>query len=241
MRIAIIADIHGNYEALKKVLADIDGAAIDRTISLGDNIGYGPSPEAVVKEIIARRIPSVIGNHELAIKSPKYSKWFNPLALESLKITQTMLSQETIAYIEALQPFFCEHNCRFVHGFPPDSPIKYLFQISDEQLTKAFTQFDERLCFVGHTHHLEMISFDGQALNRIYPSKGTVDIDPSKRYLINVGSVGQPRDGSNQAKYVIWDSEANTIEIKSTPYDIAAVSEKIIAAGMPAAHADRLW
>jgi predicted phosphodiesterase len=84
MRIAVISDIHGNYEACQQVLEDIDKTQVDAVISLGDNIGYGPEPDRVIREIRARKIPSILGNHELAIKDEKYLKWFNPTARDSL-------------------------------------------------------------------------------------------------------------------------------------------------------------
>ena len=241
MRIAIISDIHGNLDAFEQVLADIDRANIDEVISLGDNIGYGPQPEEVVELVQARRIDSVIGNHELAVKHPKYMSWFNPVARESLEKTIELLSDRTLGYIAAQQAYFVRHECRFVHGFPPDSALIYLFQIPDHRIQKEIEQLDEQICFVGHTHMLEMIRYDGHACHKSSLKKGVLNLDKNSKYIFNIGSVGQPRDGDNRAKYAIWDSSQSTLDIRYLAYDIGSVVEKIKKVGLLEQHARRLW
>ena len=241
MRIAIISDIHGNLDAFEQVLADIDRANIDEVISLGDNIGYGPQPEEVVELIQARRIDSVIGNHELAVKHPKYMSWFNPVARESLEKTIDLLSDRTLGYIAAQESYIVKYGCRFVHGFPPDSALIYLFQIPDHRIQKEIEQLDEQICFVGHTHMLEMIGYDGHTSDKKSLKKGVLALDKNTKYIFNIGSVGQPRDGDNRAKYAIWDSSQSTLDIRYIAYDIESVVEKIKKVGLLEAHARRLW
>ena len=241
MRLAIISDIHGNFEALRQVLLDIDKSRVDNVMSLGDNIGYGPEPDRVVQYIMSREIPSVLGNHELAIKDKEYLNWFNPVARRSLIKTSDLLSDTSHRFVRGLEPFLTSDDCRFVHGFPPDSPLIYMFQVSDTRKMEVFEEIAERLCFIGHTHTLEIISYDGQAIEYNDLPKGLTNLAANKRYIINIGSVGQPRDTSNDAKYVIWDSADDTIEVRYVPYDIAAVVKKIKAAGLPEEHAQRLW
>lgn len=241
MRLAIISDTHGNFEALQQVLIDIDKSRIDNVISLGDNIGYGPEPDRVVQYIMSRDIPSVQGNHELAVKDKEYLNWFNPVARRSLIMTSDLLSETSQRFVTGLEPFLTCQNCRFVHGFPPDSPLIYMFQASDNRKMEVFKEIAERLCFIGHTHTLEIIGYDGQAIEYNDLPEGLTNLAASKRYIINIGSVGQPRDTSNDAKYVIWDSVDDTIEVRHVPYDIAAVVKKIKAAGLPEEHAQRLW
>ena len=241
MKVAIISDIHGNYDAFREVLADIDNSKVDRIISLGDNIGYGPEPDRVVQKIMQLGIPSVQGNHELAIKDEEYLNWFNPVARKSLIKTRELLSESSIKFASELEPFLILESCRYVHGFPPDSPLIYLFQASDSRKKEVFEEFPQRVSFVGHTHTLEMICYDGNHLQDSDLSQGLTDLETDKKYFINIGSVGQPRDTSNDAKYVIWDSEANTIDVRFIPYDIAAVVKKIKDAGLPESHASRLW
>jgi predicted phosphodiesterase len=241
MRIAIVSDIHGNLDAFEQVLTDIDRSNIDEIISLGDNIGYGPEPDEVVKQIQARRIDSVIGNHELAVNHPKYMSWFNPVARKSLEITINLLSDRTLGYIAAQEPYRVLHGCRFVHGFPPDSALTYLFQIPNHRIQQEMEKLNEPICFVGHTHMLEMISYDGHTCDSSSLKKGVMTINNKIKYIFNIGSVGQPRDGDNRAKYAIWDSSQSTLDIRYIAYDIGSVIEKIKKIGLLEAHARRLW
>jgi predicted phosphodiesterase len=241
MQIAIISDIHGNLEALHAVAADIKAQSVDTILSLGDNIGYGPDPMAVIDYIREHTIPSVMGNHEMATVDADYLDWFNPMARRSLEKTIEMLSPKALKFISQLEPVMILDTCRCVHGFPPDSLTTYLFEISIDKLQQAFKAMQDRICFVGHTHILQIISFDGERITYDYLSEGRTALHEAHQYIINIGSVGQPRDGNNNAKYVIFDTEANTIEVRFVPYDIAAVVDKILAAGLPEAHANRLW
>ena len=241
MRIAIISDIHGNIEALDQVLADIDSHQVDQIMDLGDNIGYGPDSEQVVGRILDRGIPSILGNHELALVEPEILDWFNPAARESLLKTQNLLSKQSLAFIEAMKKSMVMHGCRFVHGFPPDSVTTYLFEVDQEGLELAFSTSRDQLCFTGHTHRLEVAGSDGEKILRQRLRRGIFQINPSHKYIFNVGSVGQPRDGDNRAKYVIYDDADQTLEARFVPYDIVITAKKIIAAGLPRMHADRLW
>ena len=241
MKLAVVSDIHGNFDAFRQVLNDIDRSGIDEIVSLGDNVGYGPEPDLVIEQIRARQIPSVQGNHELALKEPEYLNWFNPSARKSLIKTRALLSDESLRFISSLQPYLIIHDCRFVHGFPPDSPLIYMFQPSDRSKIKVFENSAERLCFIGHTHSLELLSYDGRKLEYQDLPKGLTSLEREKKYIINIGSVGQPRDSSNEAKYAVWDSANDTIEIRFVPYDIASVVKKIKEAGLPEEHAERLW
>ena len=240
MRMAVLSDIHGNLEALAQVLTDIEGSDIDRMVCLGDSIGYGPEPEEVVAMIHDRHIPSILGNHELAVIDQDLLTWFNPLARRSLLKTIEMLSEETIDFISKLKPFMIFDGFRFVHGYPPDSATIYLFQIAEDELRQTFKGMKEKICFVGHTHRLEIIRFNGKSITRSPLIQNTVHLNSTDRYIINIGSVGQPRDGDNHAKYVILDTEKNSVEVKFIPYDIASVVNKILKAGLPTEHAVRL-
>jgi predicted phosphodiesterase len=228
-------------DALDEVLADIDKSNVDATICLGDMVGYGPEPEAVVQAIQSRDIATLMGNHELSILDPKYLAWFNPLARLSIQKTIPMLSEKSLAFIANLKTFVCQKKARFVHGFPPDSAITYLFQIEESAFCSAFESMPENVCFVGHTHKLEFVSYKDGAVIRAPLIKGVMQLRKEKKYIINVGSVGQPRDGNNAAKYAIWDEAENLIQVKFIPYHIAKVTNKIIEAGLPDAHAERLW
>lgn len=241
MRLAIISDIHGNLEAFKQVLADIDRSQVDGIACLGDNIGYGPEPERVVEVVRERDIPCVMGNHELAIVEPMYLTWMNPTARISLVMTHELLSESSVDYIRTLPPSMRYHDSLCVHGCPPDSIITYLFELSRAQLKEAFLNMEEKVCFLGHTHNLQIIGFDGKDIIRAHLDNDTVTLNKDYQYIINVGSVGQPRDGNNNAKYVIWDTTERSVEVRFVPYDIAVTANKIIELGFPEFNARRLW
>ncbi|MCF8025122.1 MAG: metallophosphatase family protein [Desulfobacteraceae bacterium] len=240
MKFAVISDIHGNAAAFREVLKDMEKTEVSGIYCLGDNIGYGPEPEEAVRLLRERDIPSVIGNHELAVKEPGFLNWFNPLARVSLEKTMGLLSGQTFDYIEGLPFCIVEHNCRFVHGFPPDSATEYLFEIVPERLRQALDQLEERICFVGHTHELMLVSQNGKGITKRPLKRETVLLDTNCRYIVNIGSVGQPRDGNNNAKYVIFDDQAFELEIRSVSYNVTETVNKIFRAGLPEQHAWRL-
>jgi predicted phosphodiesterase len=241
VRIAVFSDIHGNMDAFRQVMIDIDQCDIDSVYCLGDNVGYGPEPEKVLEVFRKKVIPSVLGNHDLACIDRSTLDWFNPLAAESLRKTIKMLSPESIRYLKSLKTHFLHQGSRFVHGFPPDSPKTYLFQVSRKKISQYMSEMVEKICFLGHTHELRIIEFDEDGLHFELLKRGVFKLKEGGRYFINVGSVGQPRDGDNRAKYVIWDTEKKELEVRFIPYDIASVVEKIKTAGLPEAHARRLW
>ena len=241
MRIAIVSDIHANLDAFNSVLSDIDQSRIDGIVSLGDNIGYGPEPEQVVEQIRKRSIPSVLGNHELAVADERILEFFNPLARQSIQKTIQLLTESSLDYVCGLDRFTILRGCRFVHGLPPQSATTYLFEVSEDKLQDLFDEFTEPLCFIGHTHTLELVAFDGSKLVREPLREGIKPLSSNRRYMVNCGSVGQPRDLNNKAKYIILDTAKNHLEIRFVAYDISAVVQKILAAGLPKAHATRLW
>ena len=240
MKTAILSDIHGNATALEAVLKDIDACFVDNVLSLGDNIGYGPEPEKVIRILISRKIPSVTGNHELGVTRPNFLPLFNPVARKSIEMTLDMLSEDSIAQIKQFPNVIVKKDLRFVHGFPPDSPTKYLFELTDEEIQHSLSQMMERYCFIGHTHELEILILEKDHLTRLPLVEGIFPLDPNNKYLINSGSVGQPRDGNSQAKYLIWDSETSVLSVRYITYNISDTVKKIYKAGLPEQHALRL-
>lgn len=240
MRIAVLSDIHGNLEALEAVFEDMVRLDVSEVFCLGDLIGYGPDPDQVVQFIKDRGIHSVIGNHELAAIDPTHLKWFNPPARESLKKTLRMLSEDSMEFISGLKQCLMAHNCRFVHGFPLDSVSTYAFAVTNNRICKILMDMPEKVCFIGHTHLLEIIEHDGQKVTRLPFPSGISHLSPERQYIVNIGSVGQPRDNNHDAKYVIFDTLELTLEVRFVTYPIQVVVEKILAAGLPEVHAKRL-
>ncbi len=241
MKIAILSDIHGNLEAFREVLRDLEIVQPDRVVCLGDAVGYGPDPEAVVRLLQAHRIPSVLGNHEWALAHPLHLEWFNPSARLSLEKTAELLSPEVRRTVTTWPTTLHVEGSLCVHGCPPNSVTRYLFEVVPEELPGLFSAYPEPLCFVGHTHQLRWVRWDGHQVTSGWIRGEVLELHPADRYIINVGAVGQPRDGDNRAKYVVWDTEARTVRVHRVPYDIAKTVEKILALGFPRINADRLW
>ena len=240
MKFAVLSDIHGNLEALEAVLEDIQCLDLDAVISLGDNIGYGPDSQAVVDLIRDRQIESVLGNHEMALKKKSALAWFNPKAQQALTIARSQLSGAAMDWIDRLPPFLVREGLRFVHGVPPASMFLYLFQIPEKKLIQKLIQSAESICFVGHTHDLGIISWDGHRHEMQKPSPGSHILEPAGKYIINAGSVGQPRDGTPGAKFLLYDTATRRLTVRSKSYPFEKTQKKIIAAGIPQMYADRL-
>lgn len=241
MRIAVISDIHGNLNALRRVLDDIESQQAEDTVCLGDTVGYGPEPEECLSLVRERGIAMVMGNHEQALADPAFLDGFNPHAREALRHTATFLSLDSLDYIRQLPRFIVRHGARFVHGLPPESVGTYLFQADTRKLRGIFEAARERICFVGHTHELLLVWYDGERVTKDELRPGLNPVVPSYRYIINVGSVGQPRDGDNRAKYVIWNRKAHTVELRRVEYDYKDTAAKIIARGFDKRYAERLY
>ncbi|OIN98899.1 MAG: hypothetical protein AUJ49_12420 [Desulfovibrionaceae bacterium CG1_02_65_16] len=250
--IAVLSDIHGNIEALTAVLADADARAASRLLNLGDMVGYGPEPEACVRLLRERGAQSVLGNHELGLVEASARGFFNPQAKKALDRTRALISDDSLMYFRTLPRAFEAEGALFVHGCPPGLVTKYLYELDDGGLREAFRLYANRLCFAGHTHELERISLlpaaegdDAGKLERKALGKGRLELAPGARHIINAGAVGQPRDGNNKAKYILWepgkDGAPGAIDVRFVSYDIATTAADIIEKGLPRVYADRLW
>ena len=241
MKTAVISDIHGNLEAFTAVLAHLEKQGIHHIISLGDNIGYGPDPDKVMDLLARHQVISILGNHEMVICHPRFLKWFNPVARKSVAATTNALSPKHIRTIHSWETRLTKGNLQFVHGVPPRSPFLYTFQVPDPLLGQKLLEMERSVCFCGHTHELELIHStpDGELLRRPL-GRGRQVLDKQLRYLINVGSVGQPRDADKSAKLVIYDDVAHAVEVCYIPYPFEITAQKIRAAGLPESFARRL-
>ena len=149
------------------------------------------------------------------------------------------LDAAEMSAIPGLPRFILLAGARFVHGFPPDSVTTYLFQAADDRLASWFDR-GESLTFVGHTHELMLLLRDGAGIERRELGSGRIGL-ANRPCIVNAGSVGQPRDGNNNAKYLIWDTDGNTVDVRFVPYDIAATVAKIRERGFPEFYGSRLW
>lgn len=240
MKIAVLSDIHGNMEALDAVCEDLKCTAADKVVCLGDLVGYGPDPEAVVSHVRQLGYDSILGNHEAAMASERARNWMNFQAKENNISTEALLSAENLRYCCQLPRTLTLEKALFVHGCPPDSVNAYLYMMPDEKVVKTFAECSAKLFFVGHTHELMLVFIqDGEVVREHLP-EGVRHLSQDQKYLINCGSVGQPRDGDRRAKYLVWDSVAWSLEVRAVSYNVEVTAEKIIGRGFPTSFADRL-
>ncbi len=245
MRLIVLSDIHGNLEAFTAVLAWVDRtfsgpAAPDRIISLGDNIGYGPDPNGVMELICDRKIVSVLGNHEMAVVNPAFLACFNPVARKAADHTHTHLKPAFKKIIEGWPQSLVVGDLCFVHGSPPASAFVYLFQLSDVIVQRKMEAMEQWICFAGHTHDLELIVLENGVLTRKDLNPGAVLLDRRNKYIVNAGSVGQPRDTDPCAKAVVFDTKTGRLEVVFVPYDCHATANKIRKTTIPDVYADKL-
>lgn len=240
IKIAVISDVHANLEALEAVLLDIEALGVNTIISAGDSVGYGPNPDEVIKIMMERDIPSVMGNHDEAVVKKERLKWFNPKVRGMLSLTRDLLSDSSLAFLESLPITIERYGALWVHGCPPSSPRTYIYSVPPEGLKRILRKMAAPIAFVGHTHELEMVSGKDDMINRVPLSEGVVELDRDARHIINVGSVGQPRDRDKRAKYVIWEPESGRLVVRFIEYNAGLTAYKIISMGFPEYYASRL-
>jgi diadenosine tetraphosphatase ApaH/serine/threonine PP2A family protein phosphatase len=243
MRLAVIADIHSNREALDSVLARIDQEGVDAIVNLGDLVGYNASPNECLELLQGRNVWNLAGNHDLALLDPERAQHFNIIAYQALMWCRQQVRPEFLEFLQGL-PLLWEQPGSFLacHGTPanPDTYIAYHFQ-GKRVLKDLLKHPDLRVCLFGHTHRRALWYRDIRgkvALRQIAPT--TMKLSPEEHYLINPGSVGQPRDGNPEAAYAIFDDEEFSIHFKSAPYDVSGAQRRILAAGLPPYLAERL-
>lgn len=240
MRVAVLSDVHGNLEALEAVLADLLQTGAETVVCLGDLVGYGPDPEAVVTRIRQLGYPAVLGNHEAALAARKERERMNFQAKENNISTANLLSPDNFRYCCELPRTLVIEDALFVHGSPPDSVNTYVYALSDDDVGRIFREDSRRLFFVGHTHELALICQQNHTVVRERLGEGVHALAADCKYLINCGSVGQPRDHDRRSKYLIWDSGAAVLEVRAVEYDVESTMEKIEARGFPRTFAERL-
>jgi diadenosine tetraphosphatase ApaH/serine/threonine PP2A family protein phosphatase len=236
-RFAIVSDIHGNLESFTAALAKLDPS--DALLCLGDIVGYGPNPNECVALVRERATTTILGNHDVAAIDNFGLEYFNPVARTALIWTQGVLAREHREWLSSLGYEHREANFLMVHG----APVDYFTYILDNvDAARAFEATDAPLIFVGHSHVAEYYarSGDGSIVHRHMQQGGALSLDPDLRYVVNVGSVGQPRDANPAASFAFYDRAARTVTWERYPYAIEQVREKIDEARLPHVLADRL-
>jgi diadenosine tetraphosphatase ApaH/serine/threonine PP2A family protein phosphatase len=242
VRYLIVSDLHSNWEALDAVAREARGS-YDQALCLGDLVGYGADPNAVVDWVRANCALTVRGNHDRACTGPEVLDWFNPVARAAVLWTELALTEENRAFVQGLPkgPLAVE-GFELAHGSTSDEDE---YVLTPDEALEAFAYLESRLVFFGHTHvqggyvwnreRVEIITAPFARMRR-----KEMKIEPECAYLINPGSVGQPRDGDPRAAFAIYDSEAGVVAYRRTVYDVDGAQRKIRDAGLPAILADRL-
>jgi putative phosphoesterase len=242
MRLALISDVHSNFHALEQVLARLDQERVDLILNLGDLVGYNAHPNECVEMLQRPDVLNLAGNHDLALLNMELAQYFNIIAYQAIIWARENVRPEYVEFIQNLPLTRDGENFVACHGTPssPDSYINYHFQ--GKKVLKMLNKgLGLRVCFFGHTHRRALWYKDIRgkvALQPIMPGK--ILLEPKWHYLLNPGSVGQPRDGNPEAAYAIFDSEEFSIEYRSVPYDVAAAQQSILKAGLPEYLAERL-
>lgn len=243
MKYAIISDLHANLEALEAVLVDMRPHA-DTVICLGDIVGYNANPNECLE--LVRNVCDVVisGNHDQAACGLRPYDDFSEYAREAMDWTRRQLTPAWYQYLRNLpSTAMFGDSWLAAHGSPRDTD-EYLFLTPHFQAAFLYLQEDlpqVRGCFIGHTH-LPMIwqcTFDG-IVSPVHPTSYTVALQPAHRYIINPGSVGQPRYGKPAASYILLDDQTRTVEFRFVTYDVAAAQDKIYDAMLPLPLAERL-
>ncbi len=236
MKYAIIADIHANLQALEAVLEDAKAQHPTHYVCLGDVVGYNANPKECLKIVRQMNIPCVKGNHDEYCSTDEHLEGFNPNAAEAVHWTRRQLNAEERDWLRELKYTKMVAYFTIVHA-TLDAPQRWGYVFDKLAAAASFPYQTTPVCFFGHTHVPVAFMRDSVVRGGTFSK---FKVDPSKKYFVNVGAVGQPRDNNPRAAYVIYDMDAGTIELRRLDYDIATAQKKIRAAGLPERLAERL-
>jgi diadenosine tetraphosphatase ApaH/serine/threonine PP2A family protein phosphatase len=244
VRYAVLSDVHGNLEALSNVLADAASEGALGILCLGDAVGYGADPAPCIELLGERSTRMVAGNHEHGALGLLDVRWFNAAARAAALWTRDRLGADHQNFLTGLPLTSTIGEATCVHA-SPRRPEEWDYLLSAEDGFQAFGDFESRLCFVGHSHRPGVWSLGsgGPAYEDLAGPAfhdRRIPFHDGRRYIINVGSVGQPRDRDPRAAYVVWDEDERSVTLRRVTYDHKAAAAKILRAGLPRALADRL-
>lgn len=240
MRYAFLGDIHGNTDALTRVLASIAEQGADKTVCLGDVVGYGAEPVQCLETIRALKCDVIAGNHDWAAVGKISIECFNAYAKAAALWTRDQLSQEQKDWLANLPLVLTYDHCAVAHGtFHQPEAFNYIQTVFDaEQSFEALRRLGAAIGFLGHSH-VPVGFFDTDPIT--YTLENLIPIDAETATIVNAGSVGQPRDENNKASWALFDSDKREVTIFRIEYDIDAAASKIRASGLPEILAARLY
>ncbi len=240
MRTVIITDVHSNIEALKAVMASIDRERYDRIICLGDVVGYGASPDECCELLRERSVPTLLGNHDAAVTGAMDESYYYQGARHAVQWTRDHLADENYRWLYGLPYTRVEADVGFYHSAPVvPSGFFYVVQASEAQAHAQVIDRMRPVSFIGHAHLTLIFGVSARKVTQVEPD--AMKLDDATRYIVNVGSVGQPRDRDPRACYAVWDHGAQRLTYVRVPYDIDSAASKIMAAGLDEKFAKRLF
>lgn len=229
MKIALISDIHSNLEALTRAIELIDEARVEKIVCLGDIVGYGANPNECVGIIRDRCTVVLKGNHDAAAVDIGETEFFSQHARAAALWTNKILSPGNADYLRSLPLSVVDGDLLFVHA-SPSNPEEWEYIVNEMDARQAFASFKEKICFVGHSH-----------VPGVYSESGEEEqVDRDRPFIINVGSVGQPRDGDPRLAFGLFDTEQWEFQSVRSVYDVDKARDKILSSGLPKILGDRL-
>ena len=238
MKYGFFSDVHANLEALKACIIDFRAEKLDKLFFLGDAVGYGPNPDECVKLIDDVAEVKLMGNHDYAALGLMETEYFNQYAAASMGWTKDSISQKTI---EIMSDFELTHeidDILLVHSSPRE-PENWHYILDMEDAEENFDYFKQRICLLGHTHR-PYIVFRSETGDAALSKETEETLKDDYRYLINIGSVGQPRDGDPRSCYLIYDNETGIVKLKRVQYDVKRTQKVMAEIGLPEYLIDRL-
>jgi len=237
MKYVIISDIHSNLEALEAVARTFPSLEECKILCAGDIVGYGADPGPCIDICRSMGITSVRGNHDAAVLEKTNIFFFNGSAVRAVLWTKRNLETSRKDVLEGLPLVIMGPDITVVHG-TLHQPEEFLYMMTELEAARTFELLKGRICFVGHSHVPGVYSLKDGKIEYTYTNR--MKLDKFGKYIVNVGSVGQPRDNDNRACYCVYDTEAEEIEFYRIEYDIQKAHDKIIKAGLPAILGERL-
>jgi predicted phosphodiesterase len=242
MRYLILSDIHANHEALSAVLARVKRKRWDKAIVLGDVVGYGANPNQAVDRVRALKpLVAIRGNHDKVCAGIEDGEMFNRVALQAAMWTRRKLTPSNLRWLQSLPegPVVVDGAFAVAHGTPIDEDA-YIF--GEIEALNVFRQTTFPVCFFGHSHFPVIFGLSPDAIQTVLtaPPSFRFRLEPGMRYLVNPGSIGQPRDGNPLASFAMFDSGTRSVSVYRVPYRIERAQQKILDAGLPRPLADRL-
>ncbi|MGH1343274.1 MAG: metallophosphoesterase family protein [Nannocystales bacterium] len=226
MRYGIFSDTHANLGALEAVLREFDRENVDELVCIGDTVGYGPQPEECCEKIRKLTRHTILGNHDAAVSGRMDYSYYYDAAREALDLHSSLVSSESMAWLKSLPYSAQDAGTHFCHGSPLDlEQFEYIFTV--DQASTCIPIWDDlgQITFIGHSHLCKAYALGRERVYEVITKD--FEVHPEFRYIVSVGSVGQPRDHDPRASYTIYDTDRGLFEFKRVEYDIAATAQQI--------------